>query len=65
MSGIQPCAVEGPAKKNPCLLPKSLHTLVEKDARQLAGGVNVVVKEPTDIVVLLLHQNLMKFTSWH
>jgi hypothetical protein len=37
----------GPVKKAPGGV---LHMIVEKDARQLAGGVNVVVNEPTDIL---------------
>ena len=48
---MQPDVVTGPAKKN----PEELHPVVEKDARQLAGGVNVVVSEPTDILTLLQH----------
>jgi len=45
LSGIQLCVVVGPANNRP--LSK---VVVEKDARQLAGGVNVVVNEPTDIL---------------
>jgi len=46
---MQPDAVKGPAKKKPV----KLHPVVEKDARQLAGAVNVVVREPTDMLTLL------------
>ena len=46
LSGIQLCVVVGPANNRPL----SPWMVVEKDARQLAGGVNVVVNEPTDIL---------------
>jgi hypothetical protein len=45
LSGIQLCVVVGPANNRPLSW-----MVVEKDARQLAGGVNVVVNEPTDIL---------------
>ena len=46
LSGIQLCVVVGPANNRPL----SPWMVVEKDARQLAGGVNVVVNEPTDML---------------
>jgi hypothetical protein len=47
---MQPCVVVGPARK----YDGENHRVVEKDSRQLAGGVNVVVNDPTDILALLL-----------
>jgi hypothetical protein len=55
LSGMQPDVVTGPAKRNPKLVRDWLHPVVWKEARQLEGGVNVVVNEPTDILTLLLH----------
>jgi hypothetical protein len=51
LSGIQPCVVVGPAAQYSKF---KFHVVVEKDSRQLAGGVKVVVNEPTDILVFLL-----------
>jgi hypothetical protein len=33
--------------------------VVENEARQLAGGVNIVVSEPTDMLALLLHSKVL------
>ena len=54
--GRQPCVVKGPATRyNHGVTP----VVMEKDSRQLAGGVNVVVNEPTDILDLLLWGKLV------
>jgi hypothetical protein len=60
-SGMQPDVAKGPgpAKRKPSSMAILLHAVVENEARQLAGGVNVVVSEPTDMLALLLHSKVL------